>query len=269
MGTGGESATVVVEDGVTPYYDEDGVTLYCADCRDVLPTLGQVDHVITDPPYSEHVHSKQWQSGLSFEELKRRYPRSFHGAGKHDELGFPPVTAEQRTALAEWCAANVTRWALMFCDLELAHLWRADIERAGFDYVRTCVWVKPDSAPQFTGDRPGAGAEAIAVAHRKGRKRWNGGGRRGVFEYGVNNYGKNLRAHPTAKPEALMSELVSLFTDVGEMICDPFAGSGTTLVAAKRLGRKAIGVEISERYCEVAVKRLRQRALPLWGEVTA
>lgn len=81
--------------------------------------------------------------------------------------------------------------------------------------------------------------------------------------------GRNgARLHTTQKPDSLMRSLVDLFTDPGETILDPFAGSGTTLVAAAYLGRRAIGVEREERYCEVIAKRLEERALD-FGEVGA
>jgi DNA modification methylase len=96
--------------------------------------------------------------------------------------------------------------------------------------------------------------------HAPGKKQWNGGGHHGYWEYGVE---KLERYHPTQKPEPLMTEIVRLFTDPGEKILDPFMGSGTTLVAAKRLGRKAIGIELEEKYCEIAAQRLSQGALPM------
>jgi len=86
--------------------------------------------------------------------------------------------------------------------------------------------------------------------------RWNGGGRHGIWKVSA------VRgAHPTEKPIELYCSFIELFTDAGDLILDPFMGSGTTLVAAKQLGRKAIGIEIEERYCEVAVKRLAQGVL--------
>lgn len=88
--------------------------------------------------------------------------------------------------------------------------------------------------------------------------KWSGGGRRAVWRENV------VRgAHKTEKPLRLLVELVRLFTDPRETILDPFMGSGTTLRAAKDLGRKAIGIEIEERYCEIAARRLEQEVLAL------
>lgn len=96
------------------------------------------------------------------------------------------------------------------------------------------------------------------MGHPVGRKRWNGGGKRGVYRHATNGE-RGVKPHPSTKPEPLMSELLMDFTDVGELILDPFCGSGTTLAAAKKLGRKAIGIEREEKYCEVAARRLSIR----------
>lgn len=90
---------------------------------------------------------------------------------------------------------------------------------------------------------------------QQGPMRWNGGGSAATWTYGTVK--KNRPNHPCPKPIALMSELVFLFSDPDETILDPFLGSGTTLVAAKSLGRNGIGIEIDEKYCEVAAERLR------------
>jgi site-specific DNA-methyltransferase (adenine-specific) len=149
----------------------------------------------------------------------------------------------------------------VFCQVEAAHKWAAAIACApfGVDYVRTMVWVKPDGQPQFTGDRPGMGYESIVVCHRKGRKRWNGGGRLGVFEFNKNGGKGNSdpAPHPTTKPLPLMRELVSLFSDPDELILDPFAGSGSTGVACRQLGRRFIGWELNRDYFDIACRRLR------------
>jgi len=87
---------------------------------------------------------------------------------------------------------------------------------------------------------------------------WNGGGRHGVFVCP-----KIQGQHLTQKPLKLVSELVDLFSNSGDVILDPFMGSGTTLRAAKDLGRRAIGIEIEEKYCKIAVERLSQEMLPM------
>jgi site-specific DNA-methyltransferase (adenine-specific) len=108
--------------------------------------------------------------------------------------------------------------------------------------------------PQVTGDRPAQGDEAIVIAHVPGRKRWNGGGKTAIYPFPLAN--GDGRIHPTQKPEALLEALVRDFTDPGELVLDPFAGSGTTGVACKRLGRRFVGWETQERYQRAAQARI-------------
>lgn len=224
-----------------PYYQDDCVTLFHARCEEVLPTLDRVDHVITDPPYEAEAHTNA---------------RRVRSGGGVDVLNIPfgAISETERSIVAHEVGRLVRRWVLTFCQVEAAMRWREVYEDAGLEYRRTCVWVKPDGAPQFTGDRPGIGYESFVAMHAFGKSSWNGGGQRGVF---IENVGTH-KDHPTQKPLTLIKRLVSLFSDEGDIILDPFAGSGTTGVAAATLGRKAILVEMSEQYCEVIAKRLER-----------
>lgn len=237
-----------------PYYEADGIQIFHGDCREVLPTLDAVDHVITDPPYSRDLYLKfrTNKGSRDFDDAKARRELQNGRIGAIDDM------------LVDVAASFVLlarRWVIVFHDAEIGHRWR---DAMGERYVRCGVWVKPNAVPQMSGDRPGQGFESITIGHAKGRKRWNGGGRCAVWTACAVNSQSEVRAaadHPCPKPEALMSELVSMFTDPDETILDAFMGSGTTLVAAKRLGRKAIGIELEEKYCEIAAKRLSQGAL--------
>lgn len=215
----------------------------CADNAEILPAIpgGVIQHVITDPPYSNAVHSRQWQAAA----LGRPTP--------HSSINFDPITPEVMAATAAQAARLASRWSLFFTDVESVLLWMREVETAGLDYVRTCIWVKPDATPQFTGDRPASGAEAAVIAHQPGRKRWNGGGKRNVYTHTREGGGSE---HPTTKPLTLMLELLADFTDPEEIILDPFAGSGTTGVAALRLGRRFIGIERDPKYAAIARERL-------------
>ena len=181
----------------------------------------------------------------------------------HDGLGFDALDQETQDLFCAEAHRLVSRWTLAFSDIEGVYGWMLAFRHRVLDYVRTCVWDKVDGTPQLTGDRPAVGAEAIVMAHRKGRKRWNSGGKRGVYRHATNGSERGAKPHPSTKPEPLLVELISDFTDVGELILDPFMGSGTTLSAAKRIGRRAVGIEIQEKYCEIAAKRLAQGSLGL------
>lgn len=249
---------------MTPYYEQDGIVIYHGDCLDILPQLGPVDHVITDPPYARDVYLRAasctaTNKGYSEYELKRRG----QAIGK---LGAGAIGAidEMLEPVAQEFGRIARRWVLVYSDAETTWRWRAALESAGLRYVRTGAWVKPDAMPQMSGDRPGVGFEPCTIAHAiGGAMRWNGGGKPALWVYGTSK-GSARPDHPCPKPEPLLIEQIRQFTDHGETILDPFIGSGTTLVACKRLGRKAIGIEIEEKYCEIAAKRLSQGALNLF-----
>lgn len=235
--------------------------LRLGDCLDPVTGLAalpdqSVDHLVTDPPYDEHTHKCGRRGATDYVEAQSSARATFF---RNRDLGFEPITAEQMAEVGRQAGRLARRWVLVFCALEMVSDWRAALEAGGLDYVRCGLWIKQGATPQFTGDRPATGAEAIVIAHRKGRKRWNGGGRHGVWSVPiVLNRGASgePRMHPTQKPRALLEALLSDFTDPGELILDPFAGSGTTAAAAVALGRQFLGFERDPEHHETARRRL-------------
>lgn len=242
-------------------------TLYLGDCLDPVSGLARlpdksVDHVITDPPYEVEAHTKARRAATGSDHDTAR-----GGAVAEYEIDFGPISEEDRRRAAAEMVRVSRGWVLAFCQVEAVGAWRGALVASGASWRRAMAWVKPDGAPQFTGDRPAQGFECIAAAWAGvGRSRWNGGGQRGVYVFGVNDFGRISRPHPTSKPLSLMEALVRDFTDAGETILDPFAGSGTTGVACKRLGRSFIGWERDPKYHAIAVKRIEnaREQLGLW-----
>lgn len=273
---------------MTPYYEDGAVTLYCGDCCEVMPQMesASVDHTITDPPYARDVYlrirngdSVGGRRGGTPGMKRQSKPRALGAFGsaavgngprlKKLAAGDIGCIDEILPFVAAVLPRLTRRWAIVFSDVESTYMWRREMERFGLRYIRTGAWVKPDAMPQMTGDRPAVGFEPCTIAHGTARPmRWNGGGLPALWTHFISK-GAARPDHPCPKPEALMLELVAQFTDAGETILDPFSGSGTTLMAAKRIGRKAIGIEINEQYCEVAAKRLSQGALALFAQAEA
>lgn len=210
----------------------------------LLPALGIVDHLITDPPYSKRVHDNARTSGRQHlhkgdrDEFPCRQKRRM-------ELGFEYLKAPTRRAIAQWAGESVKRWSLVFSDWEGAWKWMISMQAAGVNYRRMGEWDRLGGAPQFNGMEPATSSECIVIGHKKGARRWNGGGKAARYAFPIvqNRGGKTPRLSTAQKPEGLMMALVEDFTDPSDLVVDPFNGSGTTGVACLRLGRKYIGIE--------------------------
>jgi site-specific DNA-methyltransferase (adenine-specific) len=231
-----------------PFFQNDLVTLYHGDSLEILASLGDesVDCVITDPPYTERTHQKA---------------RANTSEGVREGISFTAFSDEDlEIALAE-CGRVTKGWVVANLDYNHAFNFERNPPK-GLRQMRIGVWLKNNPMPQITGDRPGQGWEAISYLHKVGKKSaWNGGGQSG-------NYTSNLATptgHPTPKPLKMVTSFVERFSNAGDLILDPFAGGGTTLLAARNLGRKVIGVELEEKYCELIANRLSQEAFDLGG----
>lgn len=227
-----------------PYFQTAGITIYHADCRAVLPGLAEasIDAVITDPPYgiSYRSSSRKMRPDLpatvegdeSLNRLRDSLPLIDRAlkADRHAYIFAAPMKiGEAVDAIAEyWRVKNVLVW---------------DKGNAGS---------KGDCLAGYS-----VNWEAIVYAN-KGRRPLNGKRPRCIYRYDWQAWRDPV--HPTVKPEAIMQWMMEKSSSPGELILDPFMGSGVTLLAAAALGRQAVGVEVEERYCEVAAKRLLERA---------
>ena len=210
-----------------PYYEHKGITIYHGDCRDILPHLGGADLILTDPPYGISYQSA-WRT-----EWQRK--QKIHGDEEFPMWIFKEL--KPRVALFVWC-----RWDQMRL------------------FPKPKSFIAWDKGNHSMGD----------LDHEFGR-RWEGCAfypgeyhkftKRPVDLIIANRISPNDLKHPNEKPVHALTPLID--SHPGEMVLDPFMGSGTTLRAAKDLGRKAIGIEIEEKYCEIAAKRLSQEVLPL------
>lgn len=208
-------------ESVKPYYQDEWATIYHGDCREVLPLLPKVDLVLTDPPY-----------GVGYD----------YG----DEISDDPEK----------------HWPWMLDALRLMR----EVAPTVFTHRQKAVWHLPEPTHLGIWHKTLALGYAISgwLAHWEpvfvyGAEvgRTDNGRKAASFDVWSMPCVPNKHGHPAEKPIRLYKALLQTFPQY-EIICDPFMGSGTTLRAAKDLGRKSIGVEIEEKYCEIAVKRLQQ-----------
>ncbi len=231
-----------MERAVKPYYEDEWVTLYHGDCLQITDWLA-ADVLVTDPPYG--IGWKQDLSGYSFRGYERTPDKDHHGIANDED------TSSRDAAVAAWGG----RPALIFGSPRLA-------PPRGTKHVLT--WRKPLDAGLIGSWLPWRrDTESIYVL---GSWPQSKGGDSSVIDgpSGMRSYlPTGGDRHPHTKPQGVMEALISKCPP--GTIADPFAGSGSTLVAAKALGRKAIGVELEERYCEIAARRLAQDVLDFGG----
>ena len=224
-----------------PYYDEDGVTIYLADCREVL-TLIEYGAVCSDPPWGAGTacnaqrftrRESPWWDNVDASKV------TAHDAVTNDDQPFDPTGLYDRPAIL-WGANHYAH------RLPPSGGWLVWDKRKGAEDMAAKGWPLGEAELAWTNVRG-----AVFVF----RNLWSGL---------LRSSEKGRFFHPTQKPESLMRWCLSFLPK--ETVLDPFMGSGTTLVAAKRIGRRAIGIEIEEKYCEIAAKRLAQRALDFSGD---
>jgi site-specific DNA-methyltransferase (adenine-specific) len=207
---------------VKPYYEENGITIYHGDCREILPSLPKVDLVLTDPPYNVGLNYCGGDDRADY----RAWSQEWFSSCQR-----PLVFTPGMVNLAMWYTLEAPTWLCAWFKINQA----SPSALGGFNvWEPVAVYGKPKK-------RIGHDAWNHLVSFRE---RENGAG-----------------DHPCPKTLTFWKRLVTAFTDECDTILDPFMGSGTTLRAAKDLGRKAIGIEIEERYCEIAANRLRQEVL--------
>jgi len=236
---------------MTPYYDVDGITIYHGDCCEVFEEwapyrrgAANFDLLLTDPPYGG-VAKRIYGDGTT-----RTNTGLFAGQPRPVTRDYeidPVWDCLQPGALA--MARALTKHQIIFggnyYDLPPASCWLVwDKDNAGTDFA--------DCELAWTN---------LKKAVRKLTYRWNGM----IQQPGR---AKEVREHPTQKPEPVMVWALTHAPADVRSVLDPFMGSGTTLVAAKRLGRRAVGIEREERYCDIAATRLAQAALPLFTDET-
>jgi site-specific DNA-methyltransferase (adenine-specific) len=240
---------------MTPYYQDDACTIYHGDCREAIYQLGPVNAVVADPPYCSGGFNEAGKRAAAGMGLRSETIRDV-GWFVNDNMTTMGI-CWMLSHVAGWCARLIPPGGTFtaFTDWRMVPNLVPAIETSGMRYQSLIVWAKPSA-----GLGNGFKAQHELAMH---------------FSNGTPTYyamdGSNVinskrvhsteREHQTQKPVGLIAEIIRVVSDEGQVILDPFMGSGSTLVAAKRMGRLAIGIELSEKYCEIAANRLSQGVL--------
>ena len=256
---------------MTPYFEAPGVTLYLGKAEDVLPTLaaGSIDFIFTDPPYGHNNNN----NGDLIARREAALGKGDYDAERDDRPianDGPEANALIRTVLPEFRRLLSPGCCCCCCgggggpDPQFAR-WSLWIDEV-LEFMQMVVW---DKGPMGMGWHYRRSYETVLVSKVPGKAtRWYDNSRRieniiRPGDYGIRKIIPSAEQHPTEKPVELPLHFIGLHTLPSHLILDPFIGSGTTAVAALRLGRRCIGVDISAEYLDIAVERIeRELAQP-------
>jgi DNA modification methylase len=205
---------------------------------------GSVDLLLTDPPYGTN------------DEYGKNIRRG------QDDTAFGTIGWDVDMPLEYlWECYRIMRkdrWGVVFTDRkEITTVWRF-LEEVGFRPRNTFYWIKTNKAPTPRSNFKSSVETAVVFTKGKTTEKWRGGGDQENFFASPFVSGSEKEDHPTQKPLKLFEKLVTLFTDEGDVVLDPFVGSGTTAEAAERNGRTCVGIEKEPEHVKTAEKRMRE-----------
>jgi site-specific DNA-methyltransferase (adenine-specific) len=219
-----------------PYYQDEAVTIYHGDCREIVPTLGRFDLLATDPPY-----------GIGFREYESHVDNA---EGYEDFIRSVVYEAEQ----------HINGWAVVFQSAKRCRLWATTFDRPWrlLAYPKTFVQILQCPGPIYATD--------YALFWPVGTPETKRGRGRDWVVSATSDTSTRPKGHPCPRPIQQMMHVIETFSNPGHAVLDCFGGSGTTGRAAKDLGRKAVLIELEEKYCEMAANRMAQAVLPFAQE---
>ena len=259
---------------IIPYYEEPGITIYHGDCREILPSLPPVDLVLTSPPYDELREYEGYS--FNFEGTADGIKEKLSDGGVlvwvvGDAVRNGGETLTSFKQAIYFQSIGLSMHDTMIYEKEGAFIACPNRYNQCFEYMFVFANGKPRTANLIRDRR-----NKYPNMEQHGTRRQSDGSlkprlmppmkeygaRKNIWTYGTGR-GKSTEQyfaheHPAIFPDDLAKDHVLTWSNPGELVLDTFCGSGTTLKAAKDLGRKAIGIEIAEKYCEIAAKRLRQ-----------
>ncbi len=244
---------------MTPYYVDKSIEIFKGDCLEVMATIpdGSIDAIITDPPYG--VTECKWDTVIPFEPMWTQLKRVIKPNGAIVLFGSEPFSSALRMSNTKMYRYD---WVWMKTPIGFLNSHKRPLINIENISIFSSKTYNPQGLVAYCKEIK-RGHQSKSVGHDGGRLPTSG------YVQKYTNYPKQTLdfkkeaspQHPTQKPVALMEYLIKTYTNEGETVLDFTMGSGTTLVAAKNLGRKAIGIETEEKYCEIAAKRLAQEVL--------